>query len=134
MRYWSKGLGHRSALNIDWGRERVQITIENGGQLLASVVPSPLLRGKTPPEGEQVIIAGETLPPIVWRYISVLEKQDFEEILKLAMSRKTAGFLSNRPGGRRLFGKLAYLMAVFLWRYLRAWAAWKIRSSRHRMA
>ena len=126
MRYWSKGLGRRSALNIDWAKEKVQIRVEEGRALLASVVPRPLFRVEVM-GGEQVVVAGETLPPVVWNYISVLAREDFEDILKLAMSQEVVAFLTHHQGGRRLFLNLSRLLVVFLGRYLWTWAVWKIR-------
>lgn len=125
MRYWSKGLGKR-ALYIEWSEGKAQITIEGGRERLGSAVPLHLLRGMLPPVEEQVIIAGDTLPPVVWRYISILTKEDFEDILKLAASRETVEFLARSPGGRKLFLKLAWLQAVFFLRYLWAWVVSKV--------
>lgn len=122
MRYWSKGLGRRSALHIEWTKGEFQITTEDGRELLASVMPPHLVRGELPPGGEQVIVAGNTLPPIVWRYISVLTKQDFEDMLKLAARRESVRFVARSPRGRRLFLKVTWLLVGFFFRYLWIWA------------
>lgn len=132
MDYWSKGLGRRLPLHIDWSKAAIQITIEDGHELLASVVPAHLLVGELPPGGEQVVVAGDSLPPIVWRYISVLRKQDFEDILELAAGQKAVQFLNGSPGGGKLFLKLAGLLVVFLFRYLCTWALSKARGLGHR--
>lgn len=134
MRYWSKGLGRRSTLHIDWSKGATQIMIEDGQKLLASVVPSHLVQGELPSGGAQVVIAGNTLPPIVWRYISVLRKEDFEDIVKLATSQGVAEFLARCPGGRRLFLKLAWFLVVFLFRYPWTWTLWKVLGPRQRLA
>jgi len=128
MQYWSKGLGRRSALNVDWIGENVQITIENGRQFLSTAVPLTSFKGSLPPDAKQAILAGKTLPPIVLRYTCVLARQDFEDIFSIAMSRKVAGFMAGRPGGRGLIWRLAYLRTVFLLRYLRSWAEDRVRS------
>lgn len=128
MRYWSKGLGHRSALHIEWSREKIDISIREGHLVLKSVVPSPLFRVEVAP-GEQVVISGQTLPPVVWRYVSVLGKQDFGDILRLATDPvPMVDFLTHSRGGRSLFLRLAWPMVVFLWRYLQMWVAWKLKN------
>lgn len=113
MRYWSKGLARRSFLNIDWSEEATEISVEDGQALLASVVPIQRVRGELPPEGAQVIVAGDTQPPIVWRYISILAKEDFENIVKLATGPGMVKFLTANPTGRRLFLRLGRFLAVF---------------------
>lgn len=120
MKYWSKGLGRR-ALDIDWSRGATEISIQDGQQLLASVIPVHHLRGELPPGGVQVVVAGNTRPPIVWRYISVLATGDFENILKLVTSPGMVNFLGRSPKGRTLFLKLTGFLVVFTLRYLWAW-------------
>jgi len=126
MRYWSKGLGRRSALHIEWTKGQFEITVEDGRGLLATVMPPHLVRGEPPPPGEQVIVSGHTLPPIAWRYISVLTEQDFEDMLRLAANPESVRFVAHVPGGRRLFLKVTWLLTGFFFRYLWAWALSKV--------
>ncbi len=121
MRYWSKGLARRSALNIDWSEQARQTTVQDGQALLASVMPLQRVRGELPPVGAQVIVSGETQPPIVWRYISILTTGDFESIVKLATGPGMVKFLTANPRGRRLFLTLGRFLAVFTVTYLGTW-------------
>ncbi len=127
MRYWSKGLARRSALNIDWSEEAREISVEDGQALLASVMPIQRVRGELPPEGAHVIIAGDTQPPIVWRYISILAREDFENIVKLATGPGMVKFLTADPGGRRLFLRLGRFLSVFSVKYIGTWLRVKFR-------
>ena len=121
MRYWSKGLARRSALNIDWSKGATEISVEDGQVLLASVMPIQRVRGELPPEGSQVIVAGDTQPPIVWRYISILATEDFESIARLATGPGMVKFLTAHPGGRRLFFRLGRFLMVFSVKYIGTW-------------
>lgn len=121
MRYWSKGLARRSTLNIDWSDEATEISVEDGQALLASMMPVQRIRGELPPEGTQVIVAGDTQPPIVWRYISILAMEDFESIVKLATGPGMVKFLGAHPRGRRLFLRLGRFLAVFSVKYVGTW-------------
>ncbi len=129
MRYWSKGLARRSALNIDWSEKARKISVEDGQALLASIMPIQRVRGELPPEGAQVIVAGDTQPPIVWRYISFLATKDFESIVKLATGPAMVKFLAGRPGGMRLFFRLARFLMVFSAKYVWIWLRVKLLRS-----
>lgn len=126
MRYWSKGLGRRSALHIEWTQGEFEITVADGREVLAAVMPPHLVRGEPPPPGQQVIVSGHTLPPIAWRYISVLTKKDFEDMLKLAASPESVRFVAHVPGGRGLFLKVTWLLMGFFFRYLWTWTLSKV--------
>ncbi len=126
MRYWSKGLADRSVLNIDWSEKARRISVEDGRALLASVIPSRSIRGDLPPEGAHVVVAGDTQPPIVWRYISVLTAEDFDHIVKLATGAGMVRFLAGQPRGRRLFLRLARLLLGFSVKYIRTWERVKL--------
>lgn len=129
MRYWSKGLARRSFLNIDWSKGAAEISVENGRDLLGSVIPIHRVRGELPPEGAQVIIAGDTRPPIVWRYVSVLASEDFQNIVRLATGSGMVEFLTRHPKGRRLFLKLARFLVAFSVKYVGTWLRVKARRS-----
>ncbi len=126
MRYWSKGLARRSALNIDWSEQARHTTVEDGQALLASVMPLQRVRGELPPAGAQVIVSGETQPPIVWRYISILTAEDFVNIVKLATGPGMVKFLTANPRGRRLFLTLGRFLAVFTLTYVGTWFRVKV--------
>ncbi len=121
MRYWSKGLARRGALNIDWSDEATEISVEDGHALLASVVPIKRIRGEPPPPGLQVIVAGDTQAPVVWRYISILAREDFESIVKLATGPGMVKFLTAHPRGRRLFLSLGRFLVGFSVKFLGTW-------------
>ena len=127
MRYWSKGLARRSFLNIDWSEEATEISVEDGQALLGSVVPIQRVRGELPPQGAHVIVAGDTQPPIVWRYISILTTEDFENIVKLATGPGMVKFLTANPRGRRLFLRLGRFLAGFSVKYVGTWLRVKFR-------
>jgi phage FluMu protein gp41 len=127
MRYWSKGLARRSVLNIDCSAEATEISVEDGQAFLASVIPIERLRGELPPHGAQVIVAGDTQPPIVWRYIGILTTEDFENLMKLATDPGMVSFLIANPRGRRLFLRLARFLVVFSVQYVGTWLRVKFR-------
>jgi len=126
MEYSSKGLGRRSALNIGWRRDEVELSIDEARTALEALPPSLLARLELP-EGEKVILTGKTRPPIVWRYVTILGEQDFRDILRVAMSKEVVIFLTSFPGRKRLFLELAGLMTLFLGRYLGVWMLEKVR-------
>jgi len=127
MDYSSTGLGRRSAIYIGWRREEVDLAIQEGATALSSVSAS--LARLDLPQGEKVVLSGETRPPIVWRYVSILGEQDFKDILKVAMSREVVLFLTDYPGREKLFLKLTGRMALFVWRYLWVWLLEKVKGS-----
>lgn len=131
MNYWSKGLGRR-ALIIDWSKGATEISVEEAQQLLATVIPLHQIRGELPPRGAQIIVAGNTRPPIVWRYISVLARADFESIVKLVTSPAMVRFLVGNRKGWGLFAKLAGFLVVFSLKYSWAWLGGKILVGRAR--
>lgn len=129
MRYWSKGLARRSALNIDWSEGARDLSVEDSQALLASVVPIERVRGELPPTGAQVIVAGDTQPPIVWRYISILATKDFEDIVRMATGPGMVKFLVAHPSGRKLFLALARFLMAFSATYIGTWL--RVRLGRH---
>lgn len=126
MRFWSKGLARRSALNIDWSDEATEISVEDAQAFLASTIPLNRVRGELPPEGAQVIVAGDTQPPIVWRYITILAGEDFESIVRLATGPGMVRFLTAHPRGRRLFLRLGLFLVVFSVKYIGTWLRVKL--------
>ena len=72
-------------------------------------------------------MAERARPPIVWRYVTLLGADDLKSILRLAMSQEAVTFITRFPGRKKLFVKLACLMAIFFTRYLGAWIAQKVR-------
>jgi hypothetical protein len=127
MDYSSTGLGRRSAIYIAWKREEVDLAIQDGATALSAVSAS--LARLELPQGEKVILSGETRPPIVWRYVSILGEQDFRDILKVATSREVVLFLTDYPGRETLFLKLTGRMALFFGRYLGVWLLEKAKES-----
>lgn len=127
MDYSSTGLGRRSAIRIGWRREEVDLAIQEGATALSAVSAS--LARLELPRGEKVILSGETRPPIVWRYVTILEEQDFKDILKVAMSREVVVFLTDYPGRDKLFLKLTGRMALFVGRYLWVWLLENVKES-----
>jgi len=126
MDYWSQGLGRRSALSIGCTREEANLTIQDARTALSRVVPSLVARLDLP-EGEKLVLSGETRPPIVWRYVTLLGVEDLRSILRLAMSPEAVTFLTRFPGRKKLFLKLGFLMGIFLTRYLGVWIAQKLK-------
>lgn len=106
MEFQSTGLGQRH-LDISWEKGTTQLSIEEAESVWGAVlrtVPPWLLEGGG---GKIVIIRGETRLPVVWRYFSAMDKADFENILKVALSREAVDFLIRFGGRRKLFFKLA---------------------------
>lgn len=112
MEFQSTGLGQRH-LDISWEKGANQISIEDAQSVWEAVlriVPSWLLEGSG---GKVVILRGETRLPVVWRYFSAMDKTDFENILKVALSREAVDFLTRFGGRKRLFFKLAISLLHF---------------------
>lgn len=140
MRYWSKGLGRRSALQIDWSSEQCEITIDSGKERLAELMPPRLMKGQPPPPGDMVIVKGVTSPPIEWEYISVFSSDDVENLIGLATRPQAVHFFIESPGGGRLFLRMAGIFAwliiryPFIWFGVRVQAGWQWLRARVRAA
>ncbi len=87
MKFWSKGLGLRSHLNIAVGTE----------------IPKY--------ENQFIVLYGTTLPPVVWNYTMTMGVNDFLSILKVGFTKT---FLSFLLSPKRVFSALKLLFYIFL--------------------
>ncbi len=120
MEFQSTGLGKRH-LDISWEKGATQITIEvaySVWEAVLSPVPSWLLEAST---GKVIVLRGETKLPVVWRFFSAMDKPDFKNILKVALSPEAVDFMTHFGSRRRLFLKLAGLLLLFFWRCVVVW-------------
>jgi hypothetical protein len=118
MRYWSKGLGKRSAIYIDWSKGQYEVTLDGGLKSLSSVIAPNLLRGELPTDDKQVIVSGTTAPPIEWRYVAIFTVKDLKEMIKLANRPAASKFVAHSPKGFHLFLRLTWLFMGIIVRYI----------------
>jgi hypothetical protein len=108
-------------LDISWEKGATQITIEETHSVWEAVlspVPSWLLESSP---GKVIVLRGETKLPVVWRFFSAMDRSDFENILKVALSREAVDFMTHFERRGKLFLKLAGLMLLFFWRCVVVW-------------
>lgn len=89
MRFWSKGLGRRSHLNIACGTETPVISEDR----------------------KHIVLYGTTRPPVVWNYTMTMEARDFLSILELGLSKVFLKFLLHP---KRIFSAFKLLFYIFV--------------------
>ena len=119
MEFQSTGLGQRH-LDISWQVKADQISTEQGQDVWSAVLRNVPLWLMEQGRHRVVVLRGETRLPVVWRYFSAIDNNDFENILRIALSREAISFI--RFGRRRkLFLKLAAYIIRFFVSCVRVW-------------
>ena len=123
MEFQSTGLG-KNHLDISWQGSANQLSIEEAHSVWEAVlriVPSWLPGEK---KEKVVVLRGKTRLPVVWQYFSAMDSDDFENILRVALSRPAIDYLT-RFGERR---KLSLILAIFAFKFFSSCViAWLMR-------